>query len=266
MVHRHPHRGHGANLQRRNPGDNDGADVHVIYVTAPATFEGDVGGYETNNPEPATEGSPVGVGDTVQATGTSSADETEETGEPEYEDEEPQTTQSQKTHTMEDEQPTKTENSATQTNAATTDHTGRTTLSTATTDTTKTGKTSATDSGLDQVAATTSASSSSDKFSTSPSTTPAVSSGSGDLSGGAKAGIAIGVILGVGLIALLVFWFIRKKKQNQRLQEEDEKVFGNHGPLPDSPPLPEQKTPAEPPQLNVRPITQFAPLDRKSVV
>ena len=252
MVHRHAHRDHGAILERRNPDNNDGGKVNVVYVTAPATFDGDPKDLLTDEPATATDKPAMGVGPAVQ---NSNSEDSEKTEKPKTQ----QTTQQPETHTTENEQPTKTEHTATQTNAATTDNkpTGQTTLATATSNATADNtKAHNTNTGMDRVPA----SSSSDKSSVSPSTTSAADSGA--LSGGAKAGIAIGVIVGVGLIAGLIFLLLRKRKQNQELREaEDEKEFGNQGPLPPpaSPPMSEPRTPAEPPQLNVRPITQFAP-------
>lgn len=258
MVHRHAHRDHGATLERRNPdNNNDGGKVNVVYVTAPATFDGDPKDLLTDESATARNKPAMGVEPAVQ---NSDSKDSEQTEEPKTQQTtQQQTTQQQETHTTKNEQPTKAEHTATQTNAATTDNkpTGQTTLATATSDVTA-GNTRAhnTNTGMDRIHAT----SSSDKSSVSPSTTSAADSGA--LSGGAKAGIAIGVIVGVGLIAGLVFLLLRKRKQNQELKEaEDEKEFGNHGPLPPpaSPPMSEPRTPAEPPQLNVRPITQFAP-------
>ena len=252
MVHRHAHRDHGAILERRNPDNNDGGKVNVVYVTAPATFDGDPKDLLTDEPATATDKPAMGVGPAVQ---NSNSEDSEKTEKPKTQ----QTTQQPETHTTEKEQPTKTEHTATQTNAATTGNkpTGQTTLATATSNATADNtKAHNTSTGMDRVPA----SSSSDKSSVSPSTTSAADSGA--LSGGAKAGIAIGVIVGVGLIAGLIFLLLRKRKQNQELREaEDEKEFGNQGPLPPpaSPPMSEPRTPAEPPQLNVRPITQFAP-------
>lgn len=261
MVHRHAHRGHGPNLERRKPDSGDG-DIHVVYVTAPATFDGDIGGFVTGQPETKTKQPMVDVGDALQATQTSSAEESEKTG-----DTEEQTTQEPKTHseqqetqTADEKEPTKTEPATTTTNNQ---QNRQTTLSTATADATR-GNTraSATDPDLGQVTAATSASSSSDDGSSGNLSTTSKGSSSGDMSGGAKAGIAIGVVLAVALIAALVFFLVRKKKQNQKMREiEDEKMFGNLGPLPEpqTPSIPEARTPVEPPQLDVRPVTQFAP-------
>ena len=252
MVHRHVHRDHGATLERRNPENNDAGKVNVVYVPALATFDGNTKDLLTDEHATATNKPAVGVGPAVQ---NSNSKDSEQTEEPKSQ----QTTQQPETHTTKNEQPTKTEHTATQTNAATTDNkpTGQTTLATATPNATADNtRAHNTNTGMNRISAT----SSSDKSSVSPSTTSAADSGA--LSGGAKAGIAIGVIVGVGLIAGLIFFLLRKRKQNQKLREdEDEKEFGNHGPLPPpaSPPMSEPRTPAEPPQLNVRPITQFAP-------
>lgn len=267
MVHKHSHRGHSPKLGKRSP---DGGDegVHVVYVTAPATFNGDIGGYVTGDNEAKTEAPNAGVGHAVQATKTADADEPEETGNEDTEDEDTDHASTKEQDTEPEtqtvnEKPAKTQHTATDTNAAAAttnnEHAHHTTLATATADVTR-GNThaSATNSDLNQLAAATSSSSgSSDSLSKT-----SEDSGSSDISSGAKAGVAIGAVLGVVLIAVLVFFLVRKKKQSKNMRDdEDEKVFGNLGPLPEpqSPPVPGARTPEEPPQLDVRPITQFAP-------
>lgn len=79
------------------------------------------------------------------------------------------------------------------------------------------------------------------------------------MSSGAKAGVAIGVILGVGVIAALIFFFIRKKKRSQAMKEEEVENEKAAFSLPPPPPVAKPSTPSTAPQLNVRPITQFAP-------
>lgn len=244
----------------------------MVYVTAPATFDGDVAGFVTAGPEAKTKDPMVGVGAAVQATQTVSAEEPEQTGDGNEDDDkeaEDQTTQEPKAHTTEqqetltadEEEPMKTEPAATNTNNQ---NKHQTTLSTATAARTAdaTREASTTNSDLGHIAAATSGSSASDTASSGNLSTTSKDSSSGDMGGGAKAGIAIGAVLGVALIAALAFFLVRKKKQNQKMREiEDEKVFGNLGPLPEpqSPPMPEPRTPEEPPQLDVRPVTQFAP-------
>ncbi|OJJ80850.1 SH3 domain protein [Aspergillus glaucus CBS 516.65] len=256
MGHRHSHRDH---LGKRNPDSGDGG-IHVVYVTMPADFEGEVGGYQTDGQSTTTQRL-MGVGPAVQATRTSSSEQTTQ-----MEEAKTETTQ-QETH-MTNKQATKTEQTATQTLATDTGNAQtQTTLSTAISEGTKTAATNVNNNN--QIAAATAGSSSSEQSSASPSTSAEPNSSA--ISGGAKAGIAIGVIAAVGLIAGLIFLFMRKKKKAEQQQEaEDEKVFGNHGAFPPvSPRTPESeqpRTPAEPPQLEVRPITQFAPFGGHSDV
>lgn len=233
--------------------------MHVVYVTMPADFEGEIGGYQTEVQSTTTQRL-MGVGPAVQATRTSSSEQTTQTEEAKTE-----VTQ-QETHTT-NKQTTKTEQTATQTLATNTGNAQtQTTLSTATSEGAKTAATNVNNNN--QIAAATAGSSSSQQSSASPSTSAEPNSGA--ISGGAKAGIAIGVIAAVGLIAGLIFLFMRKKKTEQLREAEDEKVFGNHGAFPPlsrrTPEAEQPRTPAEPPQLEVRPITQFAPFGGHSDV
>ena len=251
----------------------------------PATFDGQIGGYVTGTKPDEDSAPTAGVGPAVQATGPPPQEATTtaqpQTKQPEPTQQQPtqqQETVQQKTAEPETQQPVthitneppkQTENTI-PTHIITDPHPLPTTLATAIT----TDPEIATDpvtsalsmTGLPEATAATTAasgSSPSDKSSdsSSPSTT-AVSAPSG-LSGGAKAGIAIGVILGVGLIAGLIFFFVRKKKQNQNLPLDDnEKTFRNEDILPPPGPSPmvqTPRTPVNPPQLDIRPVTQFAP-------
>ena len=89
---------------------------------------------------------------------------------------------------------------------------------------------------------------------------------SGGLSSGAKAGIAIGVLLGIGVVLGLLFFCYRRRKNQQsetEKQTENEKnPFGDYAaiatvlsPAPQSAPL----RVSTPPQLSLRPVTQFQP-------
>lgn len=280
MVHAHSHT-HAARRKKRDLGDffdwlnpdshnsdenndDDGNKTHVVYVTAPATFDGPVGGYVTGT-SPDNAAPTVGVGPAVQAKPTETK-ETAPTTEPHTTKQPPKTkhtshptethpteTHRTETHRTETALPTH----ITHAKITTDPNAPTTTLATAVSTGTALSLT-----GLNDASETTSASSSSDKSAESSPTATSVSSGSGSLSGGAKAGIAIGVIAAVGLIAGLILFWLRKKKQSQNLQAEDnEKTFPNHGLAPPGPPPMSEppKTPVQPPQLNVRPMTQFAP-------
>ena len=85
----------------------------------------------------------------------------------------------------------------------------------------------------------------------------AVSQLSTGISGGAKAGIAIGVILGLAaLIGLLAYCYRRRKQQKNQAYEhtEDEK-----NPFGDNAAAPAPAHAVTPPQLSLRPVTQFEP-------
>ncbi|KAJ5490883.1 hypothetical protein N7539_002450 [Penicillium diatomitis] len=94
------------------------------------------------------------------------------------------------------------------------------------------------------------------------SSSPTTASAPEGMSGGAKAGIAIGVLLGLGVLAGLIFFLVRKRKRG----DEAEATLQEKGPVsavpaPASAPPPPMKSssPSTPPQLSVRPVTQFAP-------
>lgn len=275
MVHRHSHQDHSPKLGKRSP-DGDDEGIQVVYVTAPATFEGDIGGYVTGDNDAKTKAPTAGVGPAVQATKTGGAEEPKKTGDDDTKDKDTEdkdtNNESTKDHDAEpktqtaDEKPAKTQDQHTATHKdvvatpANNQQTHHTTLATATADVPK-GNThvSATNSNLNQLAAATSSSTSGSSDSLSKTSGD---SSSGDMTSGAKAGAAVGAILGVILIAVLIVFLVRKKKQSKTMRDdEDEKMFGNLGPLPEpqSPQAPGARTPEEPPQLDVRPVTQFAP-------
>ena len=95
---------------------------------------------------------------------------------------------------------------------------------------------------------------------------------SGGLSGGAKAGIAIGVLLAVGLIlGLLFFYYRRRRDQEKRVEdpvENEKNPFGDNAaiptatapaPAPASIPQAVPSRVSTPPQLSLRPASQFQP-------
>ncbi|KAK2772784.1 hypothetical protein FQN53_004454 [Emmonsiellopsis sp. PD_33] len=85
---------------------------------------------------------------------------------------------------------------------------------------------------------------------------------SGGMTGGAKAGLAIGIIALFALIAGAALLFVRKRKRDRELDEVDNEkpAFGaSSGPPGGPPPLTRTMTSPAPPQLSVRPITQFSP-------
>ena len=94
----------------------------------------------------------------------------------------------------------------------------------------------------------------------------------GGLSGGAKAGIAIGVLLAIGLVLGLLFFCYRRRRNHEKGAEEpvgsEKNPFGDNAAIPAtaiSAPVPApapQAVPSRvstPPQLSLRPASQFQP-------
>lgn len=80
-------------------------------------------------------------------------------------------------------------------------------------------------------------------------------SGSGSSNSAAKAGIAIGVLAGIFVILGLVYFVVAKRKRQMREEQrlaDDEKLNGPFGDHARAPP-----TPAKPPRLSLRPMTQL---------
>ncbi|KAJ5725506.1 uncharacterized protein N7483_006863 [Penicillium malachiteum] len=285
MVHGHTHTHdrplEARDLEERGHDNNnkDDSNVVVVYTTLDATFTGDVGGYSTENADTTTSknDSNVGVGPAVAATKTTDKETTTtaEAKKTTTTEEAKETTKDDKTTSKESEKST-TEDKKTTTEAekaittAETSKTEHSTITTATQDaqtgaTRSTFVTSATQTstGSDAagvgLSATETASLTDSAASTS--NTGAISSQSTGMSSGAKAGVAIGVILGVGVIAALIFFFIRKKRRNNGDEPVmTEKLFTAQD-LPPPPPMKEMvpSRASTPPQLKVRPVTQFAP-------
>ncbi|KAJ0115448.1 hypothetical protein J7T55_012728 [Diaporthe amygdali] len=81
------------------------------------------------------------------------------------------------------------------------------------------------------------------------------SSGSGSSDAATKAGIAIGVLAGIFVVLGLVYFMIAKRKKQMREEQrlaDDEKLNGPFGDHARAPP-----TPAKPPRLSLRPMTQL---------
>ncbi|GAD99837.1 predicted protein [Paecilomyces variotii No. 5] len=276
-------------------GDNDNDDrkaPKVVYVTMPQTFDGPVGGYRTMDNSDSGDsgvGGAVGVGAPVQQTAASeqhatsaeagvggavgvgapvqqtrtkeptkepAAKATEEANHPAKESNKVPTAIEPPTATATGDHMTAITHAGSKPSAV------HTTLQTAvaTAATAATGLTNAA-AGVNQAAAT---------GSSTASTSTSKDSSSQGMSGGAKAGVAIGIIAGVIMIASLVLFWLHKKKQHQKmLAQDNEKSFGapaapappapSEKPVPPPPPMTQSTTPSKPPQLNVRPITQFAP-------
>lgn len=271
MVHGHAHHAHNRPLEARDP--NKDNDVVVVYKTLDPDFEGEIGGYKTQDPdsEPDTatkENKNVGLGAPVQVTKTKEEQEkttkeasatekktTEAAETTETTEEVPTTTQKEAHTTSEAEkkkaEPTKTTESESET-TTTTEAQPSSTASSFVTSATPT----ADSSHGGNLMTTTSNPTITDSAASASST--ALGTHAEGISSGAKAGIAIGVILGVGLIAALAFFFIRRKRKNEGVEElQDEKSSGAYGLPP--PPVSKSSRISTAPQLKVRPITQFAP-------
>lgn len=281
MRHGHGHHDSGAALAKRqfhNRDDDDDAPpppppLTVVYVTAAGDIDGNGGGDHTaehnkNIPPPNTQGPVMGVGPAVGVTGAG----------PEEQPAPTLPTQVQEPHPVATKMPPHPQQEPPKMPMApTVEHTamgipathinpdatfvGLTTFATATAGMAPTLTTPNVD------AANATSDPSSEK---SPSTTSAAAP-SGGLTTGAKVGIAIGVVLGVGLLAALIFLCVFRKRRGRKKNHEveNEKIWGNHGSMPPAPTvprppppipiIPQQSMAVEPPQLDVRPITQFAP-------
>lgn len=244
-----------------NGGNVEERAISIVYVTMPATFDGPIGGYstegvssteETSKSKHTSTAASVGVGAPVQQTRThttatdTSDDTTQSTTIPTV------ISASTATATATGDQITAITSAESQSSAA------QTTFQTAVSTTAAAASSSLTSVASVAAAAASSASSAS---------ATAKASGSSGMSGGAKAGLAIGIIVGIGMIASLVLFWLHKKKQQQKmmLTDDNEKSYGapdlNEKAMPPLPPpsMVQSTTPSKPPQLNVRPITQFAP-------
>jgi hypothetical protein len=285
-MHGHAHHNHERKMEEIEPrGDlEERGDVVIVYKTVEPDFIGEVGGYLTGNDDTteantATKAN-VGVGAAVGVHATTTKEQTTEA----RETDEPTTTKpkEQATTTQQTEAKTTQETKADTTQTTKAETTEQTEKSdsetststsqdsqasvTATSFVTSASQTSDPSPSVDNILAATSSGSATDSAASSSSTAIGSTTSEG-MTGGAKAGVAIGVIFGVGVIAALIFFLIRKKKNKAQdgYQQENEKAFGGEG-LPEGyanslpPPLPAKPgTPSTPPVLNVRPVTQFAP-------
>lgn len=95
---------------------------------------------------------------------------------------------------------------------------------------------------------------------------PSKSSSSGGMSGGAKAGLAIGILLAIAAVAGLIFFCFRRRRDNRNEAYDktaDEKAGfaseGATGGLARSASVQTTTTSATAPRLSLRPVTQFLP-------
>ncbi|PGH06706.1 hypothetical protein AJ80_08123 [Polytolypa hystricis UAMH7299] len=221
---------------REPKGDDDVTVVSVVYVTADKTFDGPIGGYKTEGAVQPNIGKPIEVTQTKAA--------------PVITKTQPKPTPKEETTTSESKPTPK--NKAPTTLAVTTS-----------TPSALTSSEEVRSLPTDIASTTTSSPTALDKaLDSSSSATAVAASGSDGLSAGAKAGVAIGIIALVGLLAAGILLFVRKKKRGQALEEPpNEKPYAGTGaaaPPPSQPPM-RTVTATTPPQLNIRPITQFSP-------
>jgi hypothetical protein len=286
-MHGHAHHNHERNVEELEPrGDVDErGNVVIVYKTMEPDFVGEIGGYRTGDQQ-TTEANTatqkaVGVGAAVGVHATTTKEQTAEakaTDDPtttkakeeatttqHTEAKTTQETEAETTETTKAETTEKTEKSDTEASTTTTSQNPQKVV-TVSSFVTSASQTSESSQYVDNILAATSSASATDSAA-SASNTALGSTTSEGMTGGAKAGVAIGVIFGVGVIAALIFFLIRKKKNKAQegYQQENEKAFGGEG-LPEGyasnlPPPPPAKpdTPSTPPVLNVRPVTQFAP-------
>jgi hypothetical protein len=275
QAHVHEHRPH--EIERRALLDDRSNPFADSYDSLSKEWEDAFGSNDATTKEDTattTKNTMMGVGPAVAATRTSSETTEKPTEAPATT---AKNTEKHEASTTESEKETKTESHATQTKEHSTETTKETQETKAEATTTSEDNNTATkieptstptasfvtsiasptaDSSQDvnALAATNTASATNSAASASSSSLNTESEG---MSSGAKAGIAIGVILGVGVIAALIFFFIRKKKRSQALEEEENEKAAFS--LPPPPPIAKPSTPSTPPQLKVRPVTQFAP-------
>ncbi|KIV83039.1 hypothetical protein PV11_05099 [Exophiala sideris] len=215
----------------------DGTVYSVVYVTASPTFTGVIGGYTTL--------SDGGDDTTAAATATSGNAEAAETASVEYST-----------------APAETISAATFSDnlGTTTSATSNTVVDASPTTTYSRNNVAETSSSASATNRSTAASSSSSTTAASSNNTSSSSSSSSSgMSTGAKAGIAIGVIALIGLLAVLLLWFLGKKRKQREAEtnKDNEKSAYDTGAaateMVDRSPTAASHTPA--PRLSLRPIS-----------
>ncbi|KAI1982538.1 hypothetical protein LOZ53_005856 [Ophidiomyces ophidiicola] len=250
MPHHHRHRQH-VELEKRqrltdgiisiigNLRPKDDTVVSTIYVTAKPTFDGPIGGYSTEGRP----GSTANVAPPIQNTSPS-------------DDDEPTTTRRPPPRPTSTSTPTPTLAS---TSSSPTPPSSRPKLSS-----TAPSPTSFVTSAPSTSQLIASSTASNDAAGSSGSPTPSATDvPAPGMSTGAKAGLAIGILALIGLLAGVALLFIRKKKKKNEAAE----ALDNEKPAPPppmintyAPPAPQsQMAPTVPPQLNIRPVTEFSP-------
>ena len=228
---------------------DDGTDVSIVYVTAPATFSGEIAGFTTLGVEPSPSPAPVVSSQPpVVVPPKSSAPAPADTPTPSPSAAPAPTT------TEKPAQPLTTAQSSSLLKTIQTHSTDpSSSTSTLVVSSVPSSSASLVDTAVG-AAATTQA----------PSTTVNNDSLNSGLSGGAKAGIAIGVILGVLALAAAVFALLRLKK---RRDEEnfgeamtEKSPFGDHAAVPPPAPTARQMVQSQAPVLPPMGISAAAPV------
>jgi hypothetical protein len=233
--------------------------VSVVYVTASKTFDGPVGGYTTlgvpaapsedaNTPDAATQ-APAAPTTQAPVAATTEAQAAPAT---------PSTTNTPKAET-----PSQANTAiAVDTRTSAKSSAAHTTLRTSSGLPASIVPTSSVATSLAIAVATTSLSSTPHHSSTLTSTasqassTSTESSSSGGMSSAGKAGLAVGLLLLFGTVLALVIFFFRKRKaeaEREKLDDEKTEIFGGAGRQAST------RTAANAPRLSLRPVTQFLP-------
>lgn len=234
--------------------------VNVIYVTAPKTFDGPIGGYKTldgsgDEYQPQTEESkgsePAKVTPTAQSEQNTDASPTNAQATKASETKEQESESSQiPTATPKPKLATRSDS----TGSATSTVSSKGIISSSKTPLTDSIATKSTPSALSPSAASSSIEQSAAKSSVS--STPGVEATQG-MTGGAKAGLAIGILICIGALLVVIFCCLRRTKKQPKSYEktDDEKSAGVRRTLS----VQTTRTTATAPRLSLRPVTQFLP-------
>lgn len=241
--HHHAHHQHKRENDPREanaqPADEDAATiVSVVYVTAPKTFDGPIGGYKT-----------MDSSELVQESSKTKATITTESS--------PSATKAQTTRDT-DTSTTPSVISKSDSISSTSTSKGRVTIS----------STSLTESiGSTTTASSIQQSSTASTFISQPvATTPSAPDSSETpqgMTGGQKAGLAFGIIISLVALLALILCCLRRKKNKKKSYEKTDDEKQPTGPPP--PPITRAtstvstRTTATAPRLSLRPVTQFLP-------
>lgn len=243
-MHHHAHHQHKRENVPRDanaePADQDAATiVSVIYVTAPKTFDGPIGGYKTmDNSELDLEESSTtkAISSKPSSPSATQAQTTQGT------DSSSASSSSSKSDSI--------SSAPTSKGALTTSRTSSAESIISATPTSSTQQSFTASTFISQPAATTSSAPDSTE-------TPQ------GMTGGQKAGLAFGVIIGLVALLVLILCCLRRKKNKKKSYEKADDEKQPIGPPPPSitraPSTISTRTTATAPRLSLRPVTQFLP-------